>query len=377
LAVLSVVELRDKQPLPSRRVPDEEGKSFWTYGFDKELRARELQGTFQKQSPKWIAQGIKVTGLDLKITEADYSLEGGYSGSPVIDESNYVVAVVQELVGDGKRGRATSVEALVHVWPQMPDNLFGQSKGSTLESKTDRPLSQAALFLESVNPQAYSARRAGVLRHTFHQPPQRQLGGPGSSSIQANPSRPEGVVGKIEKTIPPEPAYPQTVGSESASIPSRPTDMEENPLIEAQSQSMQSQTIEPRLATIQTLQKRVVLLFRIMVALGLIAFILDIVLAIRGSSPTWWIWISCLTVWFGGAVGWSSIEGMPPGEFAKAMASILKAVGYILMFGFFVSLIFDIVLAVRGNSPGWWIWLGPIGFLLALGAISGSLTDSE
>jgi len=380
LAVLSVVELRDKQPLPSRRVPDEEGKSFWTYGFDKELRARELQGTFQKQSPKWIAQGIKVTGLDLKITEDDYSLEGGYSGSPVVDDSNFVVAVIQELVGDGKRGRAISVEALVHVWPHMPDNLLEQGKVGTIENKTDRPRSndvarnsqeRAVLRLRGLEPasnptvpprladagenipgKTLPQSRAQQMMQEYllhHQPVV-----PEPAIIQTDPSHSEDVVGNPPgKVLQPLP--------ERQTASPRPAGAGDSSLGNALPQSGSSQKKEPRPAIANT-QKAARALFFIVFIGGLISFIFDIIQARLGLSPAWWIWTCSIIGGFVGLIYAVAISDMPQEQFIKYLDGIVTAltVIYYILIVFMLSgvtaLIIDIVKASQGSSPVWWVW---------------------
>ncbi len=127
-------------------------------------------------------------------------------------------------------------------------------------------------------------------------------------------------------------------------------------------------------SNIQTLQKRVALPFWIIAGLGFIGFIIDIVLALRGNSPTWWIWTSGLIAWFGGSAVVGSIKGISPERFSKAMTVILYTMLGIFFGGGFIAFIIDIVQAFRGYSPAWWIWMITIGAMI-LGSIFAALLE--
>jgi S1-C subfamily serine protease len=138
LAVLRVEGLRNKPPLSLRRTASEQGKSFRTAGFQRftkdSFKFEQHQGVFGKQieigKPDYFIQG-----WDLKITGDDDQLQPGNSGSPVVDENDYCVAIITTRQG-GKKGIAISLEALKKIWPGMPLDLFEQSTVGTVE-KTD------------------------------------------------------------------------------------------------------------------------------------------------------------------------------------------------------------------------------------------------
>jgi Trypsin-like peptidase domain len=125
LAVLRVEGLLDHPPL--RRTSEEEDKSFETEGFqrsDQDFIRRSLKGWFGGQIE--IGRGAQANfarAWDLKI-QGDYHLEEGYSGSPVVDENGYIVAVVNTRAREGIIGTAISIETLEKFWLDMPKGIF-------------------------------------------------------------------------------------------------------------------------------------------------------------------------------------------------------------------------------------------------------------
>lgn len=73
---------------------------------------------------------------DLKIKD-DFPLQKGYSGAPVIlVNTGEVIGIVSHRQGEGKLGRAISMEALKQIWPRMPASLF---QPAPTPSKPSRP----------------------------------------------------------------------------------------------------------------------------------------------------------------------------------------------------------------------------------------------
>lgn len=71
----------------------------------------------------------RVVAWDLKIEDEFSGLRDGYSGSPVIDESNNTVfAVASHGQVDGKKGNAISVSGLTTIWKDMPKHLLIDSR---------------------------------------------------------------------------------------------------------------------------------------------------------------------------------------------------------------------------------------------------------
>lgn len=151
IAILQVEGLRDKRPLHLRHPVDEEGKFFKTAGFSQRTTTdsydfRVLELFFDKRSQTGRVKYVDY--WDLEINEKNDHLQSGYSGSPVVDENGYVVAVVNAQEGSGKRGYSISIEALEVVCPGMFSHLFEQNfeedeqQISRFEQETDPPLEQ-------------------------------------------------------------------------------------------------------------------------------------------------------------------------------------------------------------------------------------------
>jgi inactive STAND/Trypsin-like peptidase domain len=124
LAVLKVDGLRQRSPFVCC-VGAETGKAFRAIGFQaygKDLDKKDqnilkpLSGNLGEFCGLQSRQGVeRIDAWGLRIAE-DYSLQPGYSGSPVIDEiTGKVVAVVSHREGD-KSGLAISIEELKKIW---------------------------------------------------------------------------------------------------------------------------------------------------------------------------------------------------------------------------------------------------------------------
>lgn len=119
LAVLRVDGLGGK-PEIKLHVSGQKESSFITAGFqlfDKAHLIRSLQGTLGEPVGLQSTHiGDRIQAWDLRI-DGDYSLQPGYSGSPVVDEaSGCVLGIVSHRQGEGRRGLAISIEALEKIW---------------------------------------------------------------------------------------------------------------------------------------------------------------------------------------------------------------------------------------------------------------------
>jgi hypothetical protein len=124
LAVLKVDGLRQRFPFACC-VGAETGKEFRAIGFQsfgKDVGGKDqnllqpLSGSLGEPSGLQLRQGSdRIKAWELRIAD-DYSLQPGYSGSPVIDKvTDKVVAVVSHRQGD-KSGLAISIEELQKIW---------------------------------------------------------------------------------------------------------------------------------------------------------------------------------------------------------------------------------------------------------------------
>lgn len=119
----------------------EKDRAFLTAGFqlfDKKYLLRELDGHLGKSGGFEIPEtAFRIPVWDLLIID-DYSLQPGYSGSPVIDsESGYAMAVVSHRQGQGERGIAVSVQALESIWEDIPPDLIRKAGDSGLAEKRE------------------------------------------------------------------------------------------------------------------------------------------------------------------------------------------------------------------------------------------------
>lgn len=93
---------------------------------------RPLNGSIKKISQ--IHNKAKVVSTyELKI-ENDYSIEKGYSGSPLVCESTaQVLAVATDKQSNGKQAYAIPIKYLKEIWTDMPENIFAKEA----EQKSD------------------------------------------------------------------------------------------------------------------------------------------------------------------------------------------------------------------------------------------------
>jgi len=124
LAVLRIAGLFDRPLLPLSPTSAKD-QSFIIPGFqlsgtDRYL-FRALHGTLSASVGLETREGdVRVKAWDLEITD-EFSLQHGYSGSPVIvKESDRVIGVVNTRQGIGKKGLAIAVEMLDHIWKIPP-----------------------------------------------------------------------------------------------------------------------------------------------------------------------------------------------------------------------------------------------------------------
>jgi len=128
LAILQLKKCLEKQSIKLAAAAGDNGRSFVTAGFQllgKDHLIRELEGNLGKHG------GIETTQNDYRIPiwdlqiKDDYTLQPGYSGSPVIDtEIGCAIGVVSHRQGQGDKGIAISVRALENIWDSMPPNLL-------------------------------------------------------------------------------------------------------------------------------------------------------------------------------------------------------------------------------------------------------------
>jgi nucleoside phosphorylase len=125
LAILRVEGLFDRPllPLNSTNTP---GQKCTLSGYQLASNSNgyllhTLSGTIgSSASMKTRSEHIPVKTWDINVADG-YSLQSGMSGSPVIaEDSGQVIGVIYASQDNGKVGRATSIEMLVHIWDTMP-----------------------------------------------------------------------------------------------------------------------------------------------------------------------------------------------------------------------------------------------------------------
>jgi len=131
LAVLEVENL-PIVPLLSLGVSGERGDQFTAKGFEafdnKATRhvMRPLHGTLGEQIYiESKRQSIRIDAWDLLLSAEEYTLQKGYSGAPIIDQTTEkIIAVASHRQVDGLRGNAISIGALLQIWPTLPPDLM-------------------------------------------------------------------------------------------------------------------------------------------------------------------------------------------------------------------------------------------------------------
>jgi hypothetical protein len=117
LAVLRVDGLVNKLEINENR-SDERENRFITAGFQRYgggYLIRSLEGTLSVAGYQSSINSSNIRGWDLRI-QSDYSLQPGFSGSPVIEEvSGRVLGIVSHREGE-RRGFAISIRELDKIW---------------------------------------------------------------------------------------------------------------------------------------------------------------------------------------------------------------------------------------------------------------------
>ena len=84
-----------------------------------------LDGNLSKKTAWTVSGKEKVSTWYLKLNNADFRLQTGYSGAPVINKENgYVVGIVSHKVPDGYAGIAVSAAMLKRIWKSLPEEIF-------------------------------------------------------------------------------------------------------------------------------------------------------------------------------------------------------------------------------------------------------------
>lgn len=143
VTVLRVEGFKELRPL-SLCAFGERGKAFFTAGFQsygkQAFLARLLQGILGEQGTMETRdQTYRTKTWDLGIT-GDNLLQPGYSGSPIVDAaSGCVIGIVSNREGEGKRGLAISIEAVVHIWKGMPASMFALAQHNAVPVSIQQP----------------------------------------------------------------------------------------------------------------------------------------------------------------------------------------------------------------------------------------------
>ncbi|MEL4898339.1 trypsin-like peptidase domain-containing protein [Crocosphaera sp. Alani8] len=123
LAILRVEGLWNKPALQTQSC-GEKDRAVVMAGFQAYAKGhliRPLRGTLGNQGGLQIKPGTNTPVWDLQIVDEKYSLEPGYSGSPIVDAvTGKIVGIVSHRQG-GKIGLAISIDALSRIW-QIPDS---------------------------------------------------------------------------------------------------------------------------------------------------------------------------------------------------------------------------------------------------------------
>lgn len=141
LAVLQVEGLWDKPQLNLCAVGEEETAfviaGFYQFDPKSPQALRKIRGSLGEQLCLVSSDGReRVNAWDLKI-DGEYYLQPGYSGSPVVNQTNgCVLGVATHLIGKGEKGLAISIEALAKIWQETPANLISKHSSSKPASST-------------------------------------------------------------------------------------------------------------------------------------------------------------------------------------------------------------------------------------------------
>lgn len=155
LAVLKVEGLFKKKPLKLAK-PTERELNFLGIGHfqqkNKRRFLREIAGSLHVDTLNVVASNKYAWVLDLELNE-NFSLEPGYSGSPVfIPGSQRVIGVVEQRQGQsGRKGQAIAVDAAISIFQEVPElrnmlriqtnqQTFGGRFRTRLMESIERPL---------------------------------------------------------------------------------------------------------------------------------------------------------------------------------------------------------------------------------------------
>jgi tetratricopeptide (TPR) repeat protein len=130
IAVLRLTGLADK-PLLRPYINNNLAGSFELAGYyhlndnpKKPLVRQRLYGFFDDSIQTGMTVNTLVPFWEIEIT-SNGELRAGNSGSPVVDEHNYVIGIVTTYItSNKKRGWVTPIESLKKIWTDLPPDLF-------------------------------------------------------------------------------------------------------------------------------------------------------------------------------------------------------------------------------------------------------------
>lgn len=132
---LDVLRLRivDGEPTISR---------FQTAGYfayDKLTAGEEIRGVLKNEivlRSDHRAKQSRAWNLEM---DGDCQLQPGYSGAPVVNAEDNVIAVISLMRGEGKQGLAIGIETLTYIWPEMPSGLLRRRSTNQREQNQPNP----------------------------------------------------------------------------------------------------------------------------------------------------------------------------------------------------------------------------------------------
>ncbi|NES65994.1 MAG: hypothetical protein F6K24_12400 [Okeania sp. SIO2D1] len=132
LAVLQVENLNNISPFQLINLSQGKNRKFqiagyYLYAGENKRILQNLDGVLGKKSfltqnnQKVIAWKLLINEGDVATARLRQRLRQGYSGAPVVDlETGHVLGIATNMEKDGAEGLAISIEALKHIWPEMP-----------------------------------------------------------------------------------------------------------------------------------------------------------------------------------------------------------------------------------------------------------------
>ncbi len=135
VSILSITGMFINKPALQLCISGTKGDNFSTAGFqffDQSFLLRPLHGNLGEEiGLEFRDHARRISAWDLKITDMDFDLQRGYSGSPVITKGDdCVFGIVSYKLGANK-GLAISIKAVQEIWINMPSGLFQNSKINT------------------------------------------------------------------------------------------------------------------------------------------------------------------------------------------------------------------------------------------------------